>query len=257
MSDSDRIFSLKDGSFKEHPWVKGLLMSPHISEKDLEDFWKTPHERITVAKKEIVVDCEKDSLKIMIVTTGWLFSYSILPDGKRLIHRLYREGDIIGDDDFSREQNSFNVKSATEARLINVQVPACRSLLVNHNHLLTYLSHHLAYTLLITLDHTKSIARLNPEACLAHFILSILSRVRLTSSVPNLDLILLPLTQNIIGDYLGLTSVHVSRTMKSLTKSGYIARPSLNLIRVLDEPALIEMCDFKDRNDALKAKINL
>lgn len=247
MSIVTPLFTTENDDFLNHPTVRGLLLSEAITPEFLRTVWDTPYEVQTFSKNQTVIDASKSPLKLIVVTYGWLFSYSKLPDGQRQVHRIYIDGDIIGDDDFSRQSNAFSVESATDSRLALMDVPACQTLLKTHTHLLDHLSRNLSHKLLLSMDHAKSISRLQTKERLAHFLLSILSRIRWTSGDPNLQEIHIPLNQGIISDYLGLTNVHVSRTLKTLVSDGLIQRPAPNRYRILNEAALVRMSGFIDR----------
>ena len=60
------------------------------------------------------------------------------------------------------------------------------------------------------------------------------------------DEFILRMTQDEIGDYLGLTSVHVNRMFRQLEEQGLIAR-RLQRIRLVDVPALGELGGFVAR----------
>jgi len=240
------MYTLEGGDYMDHPSVRGLLLSGAITPDFLRDIWNSPYDVIIFSKNEAVIEAASP-MQLMVVTYGWFFSYSELPNGQRQVHRIYMDGDIIGDDDFSRQRNSFNIESATKSRAAVMDAPTCRKLLRQHTGLLDYLTRNLSHNLLLSMDHAKSISRLQTKERLAHFILSMLSRIRWTSRKPDLTLIHIPLNQGIISDYLGLTNVHVSRTLKSLEVDGLIERPEPNKYHILDEPALVKMSGFIDR----------
>ena len=59
-----------------------------------------------------------------------------------------------------------------------------------------------------------------------------------------------PLTQMDIGDLLGLTNVHISRTFAQLEKLRMIKRQS-SFIKVLDRERLCRLTGYTDRFDGL------
>jgi len=249
------MFSVETGDYMNHPSVRGLIQSGLVTPDFLRNIWNTPYDVKTFSKNKTAIDSSKSPLKLMIVTYGWFFSYSKLPNGQRQVHRIYMDGDIIGDDDFSRTRNSFSIESATESRAAVMDVPACRALLKQNANLLDYLTRNLSHSLLLSMDHAKSISRLQTKERLAHFILSMLSRIRWMSAKADLQEIRIPLNQSVISDYLGLTNVHVSRTLKTLEAQGLIVRPEPNLYRILDETTLVKMSGFIDRQQQFSAEI--
>ena len=55
----------------------------------------------------------------------------------------------------------------------------------------------------------------------------------------------MPLTQELIGDALGLTTVHVNRTLRALREDGLIAIDG-RVVTILDFTGLSLVCDFEN-----------
>jgi CRP-like cAMP-binding protein len=82
---------------------------------------------------------------------------------------------------------------------------------------------------------------------LAHFILELRARRGIDG-----DEMELPLTQTLIGDALGLTSVHVSRVLNELKRKGILEQEDSRL-RILDREALIQIGEFSADYLAVRA----
>ena len=67
----------------------------------------------------------------------------------------------------------------------------------------------------------------------------------MTHSIPEKGM-MIPMSQQEIGDMLGLTNVTVSRELTALQVDGLIEKEGAH-IRLMDISALIRMCEFKDR----------
>ncbi len=86
--------------------------------------------------------------------------------------------------------------------------------------------------------------RRNALARLAHLFCELHYRLLDTGS-GGLDVHKMPLTQEQLADVLGLTPVHVNRTLKALERAGAIARDGRG-IRIADLKSLIATADFSD-----------
>ncbi|MBB6427794.1 Crp/Fnr family transcriptional regulator [Sphingopyxis sp. JAI128] len=86
--------------------------------------------------------------------------------------------------------------------------------------------------------------RRNALARLAHLFCELHFRLHDTGS-GGLDIRKMPLTQEQLADVLGLTPVHVNRTLKALERSGGIARDGRG-IRIADLKSLIATAEFSD-----------
>jgi CRP-like cAMP-binding protein len=82
-------------------------------------------------------------------------------------------------------------------------------------------------------------------ARLAHVMVELRERLRLIGRVDgtNFDM---PLTQEQIGEALGITAVHANRVIKQLRQEG-IVELHRGRVKVLDEGKFLELADFDDR----------
>ena len=80
----------------------------------------------------------------------------------------------------------------------------------------------------------------------ATLLLDIRSRLRLVdgSSGSTFEL---PLTQQDLGDAVGLTKTHVNRSLRALEATGFLERDG-KIIRIVDVDALSAMVGFEDRH---------
>ena len=70
-------------------------------------------------------------------------------------------------------------------------------------------------------EHLIGISRRSAVERIAHFLLELLTRLRVIGLADERSF-QLPLTQEQIGDILGLTGVHVSRTLRQLREEGLV-----------------------------------
>ena len=164
--------------------------------------------------------------------TGWACQYRELPNCRRAIIDVYLPGDLIGLDGLFRTRPLENVLALTLVEVTTIdgdniltQLLACQSnalyvawLLVRRqqrtDHLLTAIS---------SLD-----ARGRLAAMLLYFYKRLYARKLIAARTYTM-----PLTQQHIGEYLGLTVVHVKRVLRSL-RSDRIALLEKNCVTILD-----------------------
>ncbi len=92
-------------------------------------------------------------------------------------------------------------------------------------------------------EHLTNIGRRVARERVAHLLLELFYRVWLAHPSPHSDGVELPLTQEHIGDALGLTSVHVNRTLRQLREAGLVTISGHNM-QVLDPDMLAEVAGF-------------
>jgi CRP-like cAMP-binding protein len=95
-------------------------------------------------------------------------------------------------------------------------------------------------------DRLTSVGRQNGMTRIATLLLDIRSRLRIVDGIDG-SVFELPLTQQDLGDSVGLTKEHVNRSLKALEQTGLIEREG-KIIRITDVPALAEMVGFQDRH---------
>ena len=91
-------------------------------------------------------------------------------------------------------------------------------------------------------EHIVRLGRRSALERTAHLLLELHRRLLLVQQATE-DVFVLPITQSEISDVLGLSVVHVHRTLKVLDNSGLIDRRK-SIIRLNDREALARLCDF-------------
>jgi CRP-like cAMP-binding protein len=86
---------------------------------------------------------------------------------------------------------------------------------------------------------------MNARDCVALFLLQVQARLRITHSRLG-ESFELPLTQELIGSAVGLSTVSVNRAIRSLERQKRVRR-SGRIIEFLDSKALAREVDFVDR----------
>jgi CRP-like cAMP-binding protein len=174
---------------------------------------------------------------------GWVYLYQILEDGRRQILDFALPGAFLG------FQGSLGAPMTHSAQCLT-DIAVCVFPL---NNLLDLFRRHPELALLMALitarvwtlanEHLTNVGRRTARERVAHLLLELFFRVRLCDPSPHGDTIELPLTQEHIGDALGLTSVHVNRTLRRLREDGLLA-VSGRTLRVLDPDQLAEVAGF-------------
>jgi CRP-like cAMP-binding protein len=75
-----------------------------------------------------------------------------------------------------------------------------------------------------------------------HFLLSVDDRL-CAAGLSKDRTFALPITQEVLADYLGLSIVHINRTLQQLKREGLIERQG-SLVTLKDREALAEICHY-------------
>ncbi|WP_251978721.1 Crp/Fnr family transcriptional regulator [Salinicola avicenniae] len=185
---------------------------------------------------------DKPADELAVMSQGWAYSYVDHPDGKRTINDVYLPGDIIGLHEYALDSHQTSVKALEKSTI-------CR---FPHKHLETIFEASPKLTKMffrvaclqqsILINRTLNTYHQAADHRIAHFVCEIHARLSRT----NADLsntFRLPLTQEHLGNILGLTSVHVSRTIGQLAEESMLFRQR-NRITVPDLEALRHFTRF-------------
>jgi CRP-like cAMP-binding protein len=102
-------------------------------------------------------------------------------------------------------------------------------------------------------EHLTDAARRSAYERVSHLLLEVFTRLHAVGLTTGMTF-LMPLTQELIGDALGLTTVHVNRTFRSLRADKLIAIDG-QFVTILDFEALSLLSDFENSYLAESARV--
>jgi len=149
--------------------------------------------------------------------SGWAYSYRHLENGSRQILEVFLPGDIIGLREFAFSKRLAGVRMIEDG--VICRFPHHRIMaLFRQSHTLTAVMFAISsrQQVLMT-ERLVNVARRSAKKKMAHFLFEMHQRLRQTGTGCNLRL---PLSQELLADLLGLSSVHVSRTFTTLSREG-------------------------------------
>lgn len=214
-----------------------------VSDKDL--LGKLEDEEWHVDRKHQLRDGGDEVDSLYVVKTGWLFSYTILPDGRRQVLQLHYPGDIVGIPDLAFEHATTAIETLTGGCLCPFPKKALDEIFEQSPRVTALLFSIGMVDHVVLLDRIRAISRMSAMERLAHFLLEIQSRLRITDKDIGAEFEL-PLSQDVIGDAIGLTNVYVSKSFARMEERGDIRRDGRK-IEICREDELRELCDFHDR----------
>ncbi len=176
--------------------------------------------------------------QLFTLVKGWAGIVRHFADGRRQVLDLYLPGQIMRLRELGSEQAQSDLLAFTD-------IVACPFPRERIDELLA--RPRLAGALLLTLtaeqglltERITNVARRPALERMAHFLLEL--RTRLGAETGAFEL---PLTQDVIGDMLGLSSVHVSRTLGRLRRLGLVHMAD-GQVRLLDIGALETLSGFQ------------
>ena len=166
----------------------------------------------------------------LLILDGWAARQRILEDGRRQLVDILLPGDLIGACDHARPLATASVLALTDVTVC--VAPAAES----SPALARAYATSRAWGEAGLIASVARIGRMNAQERICDLLLELLERLELTGAAAD-GRCSLPLTQEVIADTLGLTSVHVNRTLQTLRREGAIDLKGRDLV-VRDPKAL-------------------
>ena len=180
-----------------------------------------------------------------VITDGWAVQYELLENGSRQILDFLLPGSIAGFQPDGDAPSPHFVQALTGVRACRFSKPGFLDAAKSNPALALRLaavacqSHHRS------LWHLTLIGRRTAKERVAALLFELYRRARRWSLSPWEDEVSLPLTQEHIGDALGLTNIHVNRMLRELREEGVLVLKR-GVLRLLDPGRLVEIAGCDD-----------
>jgi CRP-like cAMP-binding protein len=185
----------------------------------------------TVRPGHEIVSEGKQCTSAFLVTQGIAIRYRILRDGQRQILSFVLPGDFAGGRSCFFATALYSIKALTQMEISPIPLPKLIGLFDSHPRLATGLFRMFACEATILAEHLITIGRRTAHERIAHFLLELLIRLQLVGLADERSY-RLPLTQEMIGDALGLSIPYVNRVLQQLRHDG--------LVTIKDQLVVIE-----------------
>jgi CRP/FNR family transcriptional regulator len=154
---------------------------------------------------------------------GWVASSTLGANGGRLIMKLHLAGDVLGAPSLALSHAAETLTTLTAATVSALPLSALTVIFTRAPRLAAVFFLNTQLERVILCERLASIGRSSAESRLAALLLHLRDRVG-TEAIDGGERLYLPLTQTDLGDVVGLTPVHVNRTMRALEARGLVSR---------------------------------
>ena len=188
------------------------------------------------AGREIVGQGESGQ-QCFVITEGWAVQYELIEDGGRQILDFLLPGSTVGFHPEGEARSPHFVRALTGVRACRLSMEGFLRAAKSNPALALRLAAVASRSHYRTLRRLTLIGRRTAKERVAVLLFELHRRVQRWSLSPREDEIPLPLTQEHIGDALGLTNVHVNRMLRELREEGVLVLRN-GVLRLLD-PGLL------------------
>jgi CRP-like cAMP-binding protein len=188
-----------------------------------------------------------DNDGIFIVKSGWAILYQGLLDGERQIIDTPLWGDIVGFRSVDGPHLA-SLASITELHVYEISSKELVEAILTEGGLGKKIACSLARLNAILAEHLMNAGRRNAMSRTAHFLLELEERLSIAGLSAH-GRYECPLTQYELADILGMTTVHVNRTLRELRKADLVSFKAGH-VEVINRKKLVKTAGFD--NDYLR-----
>ncbi len=189
-----------------------------------------------------LLDARQPYTTAFLIHEGWALRYRGMPDGRRQVINFLIPGDAFGLGALVLRRPDHNVAAITPITVSPIAPETLMALVREQPRVGAALLWSAAQEEAVLREHIVSIGRRTAYARVAHLLLELMHRLEQVDQAAN-GQFSVPLTQPLLADALGLSVVHVNRTLRRLQNDGLILVQSRH-IAVLDYAALQRVAGF-------------
>jgi len=189
-------------------------------------------ERI-VPRGEILIAQGEAHGRVHVIQSGWCASSRLLQDGRRQIHRIAIPGDFIMFDALMRGRSPVEIEALSEVRVAPLDAAGLRDAMAADQRVFLALLATAARDESALIERLASLGRRTAEERLAHFLVELQDRLTGLGLTDEDGGFAFPVTRDQLADAMGLTTIHIYRTLRRLKDKG-LCEVSGGRVRILD-----------------------
>lgn len=193
------------------------------------------------------------SSSVFVIVSGWLALNKALPDGEKQILDFQLPGEVIDPGSADPFTSAVEVEAVTEVELAVIPRESWEHLLHAHDSIRTTQERITAAAHARMSERLLRLGKANAQVRVAYALLELCLRLKTGDTVDG-EQFHLPFTQQQLGDFTGLSSVHVCRTLRRLKRHGIVETENHMdvLIRDIDGLAAAAQVNLADlRNEII------
>ncbi len=219
------------------PLTTRLARSFRLTEQDRSrlDTLLAQRVRRLAGREDLIREGERPQA-VTLVLEGWAYRYKTLEDGRRQIISFLLPGDVCDLNVFTIRESDHSIGAITPLTIVEITSGAFEDMVGSSGTLRSafwWMSH---VNAAIQREWTVNLGQRDGYERMAHLICELFYRLEETGLTEG-GSFELPVTQNEMGEALGLSTVHINRVLKELRLNRLIALKERTM-SILDLPAL-------------------
>ncbi len=201
-----------------------------------------PHVVRQLRAQEFIVRQDDLATTSCLLLSGFAVRHKLAGNGARQIFSIHMRGDVVDLHNSLLRVADHNVQTLTAVAAAFIPIAAIKALAFDRPNVGIAMWQETLVDAAIFREWTLNVGRRDARTRMAHLLCEFAIRLEVAKlgGQASYDL---PMTQDQLGDALALTSVHVSRTLKTLYEEGLIDRTK-RTVSILDFDRLAQIGDF-------------
>ena len=192
-----------------------------------------------IAERQLLMHEGQSPTELATLLSGWAFRFKLLPDGRRQILSFLLPGDLVVFHGLHDKALNFSVQTLTTVRLCVFDTIELRLFLKDRPHIRCEVEARYAVELAAADEMITDLGQKRAPGRIARLVLALEARLA-TRGLVEKGVFFFPLRQEHLADTLGLTAIHVSRTLTQLRVHGIISVTRDKLV-VHDRERLLDL----------------
>lgn len=198
--------------------------------------------RHVVSKRKELVHESHSAPVAYILHDGWMCSYKRLPDGGRQVVNIQLPGDIVGLNSLFLQTSDQSIEALTDTVVSEIGRGQLLAAMRQSPRLAEGVMWSLARNEAIIAQHLANLGRRSALSRISHFLLELGFRLQEVGKASSAGYEC-PLSQQLLADALGLTSIHLNRTLRYLRERQLLIF-SGGTVEFLNRAALTQLAGF-------------
>ncbi|WP_315986470.1 Crp/Fnr family transcriptional regulator [Microvirga sp. Mcv34] len=229
-------------AYEPHPLIRRLESITDLSQSEKDALLHLPLMLREFAADQVIVREGDHPSESCLVISGMAFRFKMTEDGKRQIMSFHIAGEIPDLQSLHLRTMDHGLSTLTPCKLAFISHRSLRSLFQQHPRLSEVFWRETLIDAAIFREWVVNVGRRPAPARMAHLLCELFLRHKAVGLVTD-HAFEFPITQSEMADALGLSNVHVNRTLQELRARGLIGEQG-HLLKILDWEGLKQAGEF-------------
>lgn len=204
-----------------NPLIKKYSVLTDLTPKEKNTLLQLQRKRELFPAGSEIISAGQKHKSMYILEEGWAAHYKLLADGRQQILNISLPGDFICLDATVIRTAEHSINAITDLVVSRLSPDQILDMFSYSPRLAAILCWSSVHDRAILAEQIVRVGRRNAYESIAHLLLEFLRRLDIIGMTDN-NTFYFPLTQELLADTLGLTTVHVNRTIRRLKKDNLI-----------------------------------